>query len=564
MDEIPAHLLKNLAEADWSVVREWWVGLSETARSEIVWLCDERQEECFFGVVPKGDSVPSVIGGRFIPHDDAWGLSEWGPGYFEHLLQHPELVIDWESGRRTFHIGCTQHPAARACLTAGCLPADFKCPLGLQECPMQRLLAIAPNHNLQLIPAAARVRCEDEASKTLRDHWYSLVLPGSPNIHATQPNNLEIKVLFPSHNSHGGVVQTRLSPGMLLSGLFLMGPLGGAAPPSTPEPKPQNPIVEDIHFRHGDNRLAGTLFRPTSPGPHPAVALVLGSGAQDRAYGGAGTALGRHFARHGFVCLAWDKPGVGKSTGDYHAQTFRDRAEEALAAVRFLRERKDIHRDRVGLWGHSQGGTVAPLAAALSGEVAFVIEVAGWQGPPWQQDLARVEAELRADGFPEADVQKATAFARLRMDLIRGTGPFEDLDKAQEEVKGLPWFASVHRCDRALFDSARRILVNDTGPSWEKVRCPVLVIYGDKDTSTGPPEAQVAIIRRGLARVGNREVMEKIFPSADHSLCKTETGGPKEAAQRAKTRKKEDGPDFVAGYLDTMTTWLTKRFGPEP
>ena len=274
---------------------------------------------------------------------------------------------------------------------------------------------------------------------------------------------------------------------------------------------------------------------------------------------GVGTALGKHFARSGFACLAWDKPGVGKSTGDYNAQTIRDRAEEALAAVRFLRARKDVRRDRVGVWGHSQGGMVAPLAASLSDEVAFVIEVAGWQGPAWQQDLARVEAELRADGFPEADVKKAVAFARMRMDLIRGTGPFEDLDKAHNGVKTLPWFEYVGLCDRTLFYSARRNVGYDTGPSWEKVRCPVLVIFGDKDTSSGPPEKLVALIRRGLTKAGNRDVTVKIFHNADHTLRKTKTGGPKEAKERAKNRDPEAGPDFVPGYLDTMTAWLAKR-----
>ena len=151
--------------------------------------------------------------------------------------------------------------------------------------------------------------------------------------------------------------------------------------------------------------------------------------AQDRAYGGAGPALGRHFASNGFACLAWDKPGVGRSTGESNAQTFRDRAEESLAAVRFLRQRPDVRPDQVGLWGHSQGGMVAPLAASLSDQVAFVIEVSGWQGAAWRQDAVRVEQELRGGGFPEADVKEATAFARLRMDLIRGGGPFEDLEK---------------------------------------------------------------------------------------------------------------------------------------
>jgi pimeloyl-ACP methyl ester carboxylesterase len=356
----------------------------------------------------------------------------------------------------------------------------------------------------------------------------------------------------------------RLSPGPLLGGLLLMGSLWGCAFQPPPEVQSQAPVTEDVRFRHGDTLLAGTLFRPATAGPHPAVALVLGSGAHDRTYGGVGTALGQHFARHGFACLAWDKPGVGQSTGDFHAQTLQDRAGEALAAVRFLRERKDIRREQVGLWGHSQGGTVAPLAASLSGDVAFVIEVAGWQGPAWQQDLVRVEAELRADGYPEADVHSATAFARKRMDLIRGTGPFEELDRAQEEVKGLPWFGSVHRCDPALFHSARRIVANAPAPPWGKVRCPVLVIYGDRDTSTGPAEAQLAIIRHGLAEAGNRDVTEKVFADADHGLCRTKTGGPRELAERARARKKEEGPDFVPGYLDTLTTWLTRRFGPGP
>jgi len=203
---------------------------------------------------------------------------------------------------------------------------------------------------------------------------------------------------------------------------------------------------------------------------------------------------------------------------------------------------------------------VAPLAASLSDRVAFVLEVSGWQGAAWRQDAVRVEAELRADGFPEADVQEATAFARLRMDLIRGTGPYEDLQRAQEKVKAQPWFKAVHCCDRTLCDAARRVVEYDTGPSWEKVRCPVLVIYGDKDTSSGPPDGLVATIRRGLARGGNDDVTARIFAGADHSLCRSEPGGRKEALPRAP--KGDAAPDFVPGYPDVMTAWLRQRFGP--
>jgi pimeloyl-ACP methyl ester carboxylesterase len=361
-------------------------------------------------------------------------------------------------------------------------------------------------------------------------------------------------------------MRLRPIPTRLLVVCFVTGSLGGCGGRTGGEPKSeehapgQEVTVEEIQFRHGDNLLAGSLHCPDRPGRYPAVALVLGSGAQDRAYGGAGTALGRHFARSGFICLAWDKPGVGQSTGDFNTQTFRDRAEESLAAVRFLLQRPDVRPDQIGLWGHSQGGMVAPLAAALSDQVAFVIEVSGWQGAAWRQDAVRVEAELRANGFPEEYVKEAIAFARLRMDLIRGTGPYEDLEQAQEKVKAQPWFKAVHVCDRALFNAARRVVEYDTGPSWEKVRCPVLVIYGDKDTSSGPPDELVATIRRGLTKGGNDDVTVRLFADADHSLCQSETGARKDALARAP--KSEAAPDFVPGYLDLMTAWLHQRFGP--
>jgi pimeloyl-ACP methyl ester carboxylesterase len=339
------------------------------------------------------------------------------------------------------------------------------------------------------------------------------------------------------------------------------GPSDALGQVSDPKREPAEVSAVDVQFLHGGNVLSGTLFCPHAPGPHPAIALVLGSGKQDREYAGDGTVLGKHFARNGFACLTWDKPGCGRSTGDFNEQTIQDRAEEALMAVRFLRARDDIRPECVGLWGHSQGGMVVPLAAANSRDVAFLIEVGGWQGPAWQQDVVRVEAELRANGFPESSVARATAFARRRMDLIRGAGPFEDLDQAQEAVKAEPWFEHVHRCDRTLFDSARRSVEFDSAPSWEKVRCQVLVIFGANDTSSGAAGPLVDIIRRGLAKAGNRNITVKIFPDADHSLHRCPTGDRTEVVQSTETSKNKNGSNFVAGYLDTMTDWLTAIMG---
>jgi hypothetical protein len=148
MEAIPARLLNRLSPGDAELIADWWAGLADSDRTEVVALCDARLEECFFGVPPadQEEVIPVVIGGRFVPGDDAAGWAEWHAELFDHLLCHPDLVFLVPPVDRKFHIGCTRHEAARAALAAGSVPADFRCPLDEEDCPMRRLLNLAPNH----------------------------------------------------------------------------------------------------------------------------------------------------------------------------------------------------------------------------------------------------------------------------------------------------------------------------------------------------------------------------------------------------------------------------------
>jgi hypothetical protein len=145
VDDLPPDLLSALPEGAGPIAARWWGALSEADRRRIAGLWDERLEVCFFtpqadeaGCVDEWEQVPAVTGGRFVLHDNG-GRGEWGPGYFEHLLQHPELVLAYEPPRRTFHIGCTRHAAARACLAVGGVPTGFVCPVGSAACPLRAL-----------------------------------------------------------------------------------------------------------------------------------------------------------------------------------------------------------------------------------------------------------------------------------------------------------------------------------------------------------------------------------------------------------------------------------------
>jgi pimeloyl-ACP methyl ester carboxylesterase len=114
---------------------------------------------------------------------------------------------------------------------------------------------------------------------------------------------------------------------------------------------------------------------------HPAIVFLVGSGPNS-----THTGLYAHFVRenleqlflqHGIALLYFDKRGVGLSEGRWHRTDLYERADDARSAVQFLRQQPGIDPDRIGVVGHSQGGTVAQILGHLYGDsLAFIASLA--------------------------------------------------------------------------------------------------------------------------------------------------------------------------------------------
>ena len=309
---------------------------------------------------------------------------------------------------------------------------------------------------------------------------------------------------------------------------------------------------EDVRFQSGGVELAGTLRLPRPNGPHPALFLLQGSGDADRE---AEAFYADHFARNGIATLVYDKRGMGSSGGDYREESFDDFAADALAGIHYLQTRQEIDRDRVGLYGRSHGGIVAPLAASLSRDVAFLINVSGAGVPPYQQVTYQAEAQMRRDGFSAADIADAVAYMKQKWEVARTEGKgWDELQAATQRARDKAWL------ERALPPTK----LDDIVPSWklqmgydpipalEKVTCPVLAVFGELDTLT-PVAETAANFRKGLGRAGNRDHTITVFPNADHALLVW----PKPGDQA-------HWPVLAAGYLDTLTEWMGKHVAPHP
>src|SRR5262245_19877419 len=156
-------------------------------------------------------------------------------------------------------------------------------------------------------------------------------------------------------------------------------------PPKRPqEPKPPYPYhAEEVSYENRDAgiTIAGTLTLPKTGGPFPVVLLITGSGPQDRNEEIMGhkpfLLWADYLTRRGIAVLRVDDRGVGGTGGKPGESTIEDHVGDALAGVAYLKTRADIHHGKIGLMGHSEGGLVAPAAAAKSKDVAFIVLLAG-------------------------------------------------------------------------------------------------------------------------------------------------------------------------------------------
>jgi pimeloyl-ACP methyl ester carboxylesterase len=312
---------------------------------------------------------------------------------------------------------------------------------------------------------------------------------------------------------------------------------------------------EPIRFQHGSTTLGGTLCLPVSrPPPYPAVAYVSGSGPSGRDGWGSLPPLWAMFAQRGIASFAWDKPGVGESTGDWRAQTNADRADEVVQAIQVLKQHPALHPRKIGLWGISQAGWVLPLVCMHVPDIAFLIAVSVPAGTGAEQELFRVAHGLPADGFSPAETAQAVAFTKQRLALMQQHADYAAIEALQQQVANEPWFAPLGWLDQGVYEFLQANAFSSPQPLLAHIHCSVLAIFGARDTIVDVQES-VAVYTRLLREAGNNDVTIKIIPDADHAIFPSKTGGLNELNQAFAQPIKV----FAPRYLETIGQWVQER-----
>jgi dipeptidyl aminopeptidase/acylaminoacyl peptidase len=297
----------------------------------------------------------------------------------------------------------------------------------------------------------------------------------------------------------------------------------------------------EITFASGAVTLAGTLILPRHGSGLPAVVFLHGSGAEGR---WANRFLATQLARHGVAALIFDKRGVGRSTGDWRQASIEDLASDGAAAVTRLMQEPRVHAARVGIHGHSQGGTLAPLVAARSGRVAFVIGSAAAGVPPDSSEIFSVLNSVLPRATSAADSASARAYVGALVAAAYHGEPRGELDALAASLRDRPWFFAPPPADDAYWAFSRDLGRFRPLEWWARVRVPVLLVYGAEDQRV-PAAESASRIAAALRGAGNRDVVVRIFPGADHTfrLPPGASGWPVTA------------PD----YITTLLAWVMRR-----
>ena len=308
------------------------------------------------------------------------------------------------------------------------------------------------------------------------------------------------------------------------------------------------PFTErEVVFRNGSVELHGSLILPAVPRPASAIIFLHGSGPHPRA---GFRPYAEDFAKLGVASLFFDKRGSGKSSGSWITASLQDLAGDALAAVDYLKTQRGIDAERIGFWGVSQAGWVAPLAASKSDDIAFMILISGGGASPRESEMFSYEREFERAGLSGAEKTQATAVLNGYFDYLATGEQRAELVARLNELRPGRLGPLAEQLDRILPSEENRpnwswVATYDPARDIESITFPVLLMFGDRDTDH-PTALAAERWRQGLEQAGNDRSTLLIFPGAGHGI-------------RIRDGNTGSGPaPFADGYLDTQVGWLRR------
>lgn len=276
------------------------------------------------------------------------------------------------------------------------------------------------------------------------------------------------------------------------------------------------------------------------------VVLIHGADAETREMG----FIIPYFVCNGVNVISYDQRGVGESVGHWFLTGPVQKAEDVVAVYDAFSADRHVDVHRVGVWGFSNGGWVAPLVT-LRRPIAFMILISA----PTESVLTNVHyevvQEMRRHGASTAEIGQALKVWRAVEQALYGKTSWGDARRTLAVAKQKSWYtySLMPKLDvppsPAVADGLRRYLGYDPSPTLMKVGTPTLALYGALDRKVDSADSARCIQEYLNSRAANDVTVK---PGANHTLVISKTGYEADTPERC-----------VPQYPRVMITWLTER-----
>ena len=218
--------------------------------------------------------------------------------------------------------------------------------------------------------------------------------------------------------------------------------------------------------------------------------------------------------------------------------TIADFKDDALAGIQLLRKRFN----KVGILGHSEGGSIALMLAADK-QVDFAVSLAGMVVSGAETLIWQTELALTATGVPENHVKE---YRRLLIDtysaiLSGGTMPSLDGYELTDMLK-----QSYSMLGSQMQSPYIKYLIAlDIRPQLSKITCPILALNGTKDQQV-KCEDNLGALEEGLK---SSEAVIEAMEGLNHLFQHSETGQPAEYRRIEET--------FAPEAIEKIVKWIS-------
>ncbi|WP_242095126.1 alpha/beta fold hydrolase [Aestuariivivens sediminicola] len=335
--------------------------------------------------------------------------------------------------------------------------------------------------------------------------------------------------------------------------------------PQTPK-APFGYISEEIELQNkmANVKLAGTLTLPKTSSKVPVVVLLTGSGKQGRNQDIAGHkpfwVIADYLTRHGIAVLRLDDRGFGGSSGDFNNSTTGDFASDALAAVEYLKNRKDIDVNQIGLIGHSEGGATALITASQSNDVKFIISLSGVILNFGEIVISQLTDRLESQNVPNEIIELEMEWRRKLYSIVKESTDSilasEKMWKAyrelsEEDIKRMNWPEGRmnHIVSQLLSPWWRYSISLDVLDLYMEIDCPALLLFGEKDVQVSAID-NMPLIEEAVKFNNKNNIEIQLIEGVNHLYQTADTGSEYEYVQIEET--------ISPNVLNLISNWILK------